>query len=51
MNNLISLKEENRLLKEKINNAIELIENIYNSLENVDRPIIFYEEILKVLKD
>lgn len=38
-------------LKDRIEKAIEFIENVYNSLENVDRPIMFYEEILEILKD
>ena len=37
-------------LIEVIDKAIELIENVYNSLENVERPIIFYEKILEILK-
>lgn len=37
-------------LQQRIDKAIELIINIYSSLENVDRPIIFYEKILEILK-
>lgn len=41
---------ENNKLQQRIDKAIELVENVYNSLENVDRPIMFYENILEILK-
>lgn len=55
-NSDLYLEESNKLIKERQQlkdrneKTIELIENVYNSLENVDRPIMFYEEILKMLK-
>lgn len=50
------LKKENQQLKsqlkqrdEVIAEAIKSIGGVYNSLENVERPIIFYEKILDIL--
>jgi hypothetical protein len=36
--------------KARIDKAIEYIENIYSSLENVDRPIKMYEDLLNILQ-
>lgn len=44
------LSTENSDLKDRIEKATKFIESVYDSLENVDRPIFFYENILKILK-
>lgn len=36
--------------KSRNEKAIELINNVYNSLENVDKPIKFYEDLLNTLQ-
>ena len=37
--------------KEVIDSAKALVNNVYNSLENPDKPIKFYEELLDILKE
>ena len=44
--NLIS---ENQQYREVIDRARVLVNNVYNSLENPDKPIKFYEELLNIL--
>jgi hypothetical protein len=36
--------------KARIDKAIEYIDNIYSSLENVDRPIKMYDDLLNILQ-
>lgn len=43
------LKEKNTKYKEVIDSAKALVNNVYNSLENADKPIKFYEELLDIL--
>ena len=43
------LQQENQKYKEVIDRARVLVNNVYNSLENADKPIKFYEEILDIL--
>lgn len=43
------LKEKNTKYKEVIDSAKALVNNVYNSLENADKPIKFYEELLNIL--
>ena len=45
------LKEKNTKYKEVIDSAKALVNNVYNSLENADKPIKFYEELLDILKE
>lgn len=40
----------NKLL-EVLDSAKALVNNVYNSLENADKPIKFYEELLDILKE
>lgn len=37
--------------REVIDRARVLVNNVYNSLENPDKPIKFYEELLDILKE
>lgn len=41
--------KQNQKHKEVINRAKALVNNVYNSLENADKPIKFYEELLDIL--
>lgn len=41
--------KQNQKYKEVIDRAKALVNNVYNSLENADRPIKFYEELLNIL--
>lgn len=43
------LISENQQYREVIDRARVLVNNVYNSLENSDRPIKFYEELLNIL--
>lgn len=43
---LFDSKEE---LVQRIKKTKKLIKDVYNSLENVEKPILFYEAILKTL--
>lgn len=43
------LIEENQQYREVIDRARVLVNNVYNSLENADKPIKFYEELLDIL--
>ena len=45
----ICLQEQNQQYKEVIDRARVLVNNVYNSLENPDKPIKFYEELLNIL--
>lgn len=50
VNNYIEeLKKQNQKYKEVIDGARSLVNNVYNSLENADKPIKFYEELLDIL--
>ena len=41
--------KQNQKYKEVIDSAKALVNNVYNSLENADKPIKFYEELLDIL--
>ena len=41
--------KQNQKYKVVIDRARVLVNNVYNSLENADKPIKFYEEILDIL--
>ena len=43
--------KQNQKYKEVIDKAKALVNNVYNSLENADKPIKFYEELLDILKE
>lgn len=43
------LKKQNQQYREVIDRARVLVNNVYNSLENPDKPIKFYEELLDIL--
>lgn len=43
--------KQNQKYKEVIDSAKALVNNVYNSLENADKPIKFYEELLDILKE
>lgn len=43
------LQQKNQKYKEVIDSAKALVNNVYNSLENADKPIKFYEELLDIL--
>ena len=43
--------KQNQRYKEVIDSAKALVNNVYNSLENADKPIKFYEELLDILKE
>lgn len=41
--------KQNQKYKTAIDRAKALVNNVYNSLENADKPIKFYEELLDIL--
>lgn len=43
------LQRQNQQYREVIDRARVLVNNVYNSLENPDKPIKFYEELLDIL--
>lgn len=43
--------KQNQKYKEVIDSAKALVNDVYNSLENADKPIKFYEELLDILKE
>lgn len=43
------LQRQNQQYREVIDRARVLVNNVYNSLENPDKPIKFYEELLNIL--
>lgn len=43
------IQNQNKKYKEVIDEAKALVNNVYNSLENADKPIKFYEELLDIL--
>lgn len=45
----VNLQKQNQKYKEVIDSAKALVNNVYNSLENADKPIKFYEELLDIL--
>ena len=45
----INAMQKNQKYKEVIDRARVLVNNVYNSLENPDKPIKFYEELLNIL--
>lgn len=47
----VNLQKESQKYKEVIDSAKALVNNVYNSLENADKPIKFYEELLDILKE
>lgn len=48
-NKVIITKPDAVDYKAIVEEATKFIEDVYNSLENVDRPILFYENILDIL--
>lgn len=50
-NKIVNLEQQCKKQKEVIDKAKALVNNVYNSLENADKPIKFYEELLDILKE